>query len=64
MVCVFDEPQFDPRLVATIVEGTSVRAGTMDPLGATLEDGPDLYFALIRSMAATFRDCLAPASEE
>jgi zinc transport system substrate-binding protein len=34
----------------------------LDPLGASLQDGPDLYFNLIRDMAASFRDCLSEAS--
>ena len=62
VTCVFDEPQFDQRLIATIVEGTSVRSGTLDPLGADVEDGPDLYFEVLRNMATSFRDCLAPAA--
>lgn len=57
---VFDEPQFDRRLVATIIEGTPVRSGTLDPLGAEVEDGPELYFTVLRNMAESFRDCLAP----
>ena len=61
VTCVFDEPQFDQRLVATIVEGTPVRTGTLDPLGAGVENGPGLYSALLRNMAVSFRDCLAPA---
>ena len=61
VTCVFDEPQFDRRLVATIVEGTPVRTGTLDPLGAGVENGPGLYSALLRNMAASFRDCLTPA---
>ena len=64
VVCVFDEPQFDRRLVNTIVEGTSVRSGTMDPLGAAIDPGPELYFTLLREMARAFRECLAPAVEE
>lgn len=62
VVCVFDEPHFDQRLVSTIVEGTSVRAGTLDPLGVGIEPGPELYFTLLREMARTFRECLAPAA--
>lgn len=61
VTCVFDEPQFDQRLIATIVEGTPVRSGTLDPLGADVDDGPDLYFMVLGKMAASFRDCLAPA---
>ena len=64
VVCVFDEPQFDKRLVRTVIEGSEVRDGTVDPLGAAIEDGPELYFALLRDMAASFRDCLAPDAGE
>lgn len=59
VVCVFDEPQFDNGIVSVIVEGTGARTGTVDPLGAAIEEGPELYFKLIRNMAASFRGCLA-----
>ena len=55
--CVFAEPQFEPRLVRTLVEGTGAGTGTLDPLGAALEDGPNLYFTLLRANADTFRAC-------
>ena len=55
--CVFAEPQFEPRLVNTLVEGTGTATGTLDPLGAALEDGPDLYFDLMRANARAFRAC-------
>ncbi|MEQ9490579.1 MAG: zinc ABC transporter substrate-binding protein ZnuA [Alphaproteobacteria bacterium] len=58
-VCVFAEPQFQTRHIATVTEGTDARVGILDPLGAGLEDGPDLYFNLIREMANSMRDCLA-----
>ena len=61
VVCVFDEPQFDKRMVNVILEGTQARSGTVDPLGAAIEDGPGLYFTLLRNMAASFKSCLAPA---
>ena len=60
VVCVFDEPQFDKRIVRTVTEGSGVKASTVDPLGASIEDGPELYFALLRNMATSFKDCLAP----
>lgn len=56
--CVFSEPQFDPKLVAILVEGTEARTAVLDPLGADLEDGPELYFQLMRDMAQSFRACL------
>lgn len=57
-VCVFSEPQFQPKLIGTIVEGTDLRPGVLDPLGANLEPGPNLYFTLMRNMAEALRGCL------
>jgi zinc transport system substrate-binding protein len=59
--CVFAEPQFDPRLVDALVEGTAVRIGTVDPEGSRIEPGPDLYFALLRNLARDLKACLAAA---
>lgn len=59
-VCVFAEPQFDTRLVANLIEGTSARSGTFDPEGGRLEPGPELYFTLMRQLAGDLKGCLAP----
>jgi zinc transport system substrate-binding protein len=58
VACVFSEPQFDPGLIATAIEGSEARRGTLDPLGADLEPGPDLYPALIRGLADDLAACL------
>ncbi len=58
-VCVFAEPQFEPALVDTIVQGTKARKGVLDPEGAGLADGPDLYPTLLRNIAASLKGCLA-----
>ncbi len=57
--CVLAEPQFDGRLIEVIVEGSDARTGFVDPLGATLESGPELYFTLLGNMAASFVECLS-----
>ena len=56
--CVFGEPQFEPKLVSVVTEGTDARSGTLDPLGAAIEPGPDLYFEVIRGLATSFSTCL------
>lgn len=56
--CVLAEPQFNPGLVATVLDGTDARTGVIDPLGAELDAGPTLYPRLLRNMAATLADCL------
>ena len=55
--CVFAEPQFDPRIVATVTEGTEAGTAVIDPLGSTLDLGPALYPQLIRNMAQSFQSC-------
>ncbi|WP_421593429.1 zinc ABC transporter substrate-binding protein ZnuA [Shinella sp. M27] len=60
--CVFAEPQFEPKLVNVVIEGTSAKSGVLDPEAATLEPGPELYFTLMRSIAMSLRDCLGQPS--
>ncbi len=60
--CVFAEPQFEPKLVSTVTEGTQARSGVIDPLGAELDVGQNLYFQLIRNMATSIKTCLSEAS--
>lgn len=56
--CVLAEPQFNSGLVTTVLDGTEAKTSVIDPLGASLELGPDLYPQLIRNMAASLIDCL------
>lgn len=59
-VCVFAEPQFSAALVKSIVKGTNARTATLDPIGAGLEPGPDLYFKLMLGNARALKKCLSP----
>jgi zinc transport system substrate-binding protein len=58
--CVFAEPQFEPRLVGTIIEGTGARSGVLDPLGAGIAPGPDAWFELMQALADALHACLSP----
>ena len=51
------EPQFNPGIVSVVLDGTEANTGVIDPLGAALEPGPDLYPQLIKNMAKTFAEC-------
>ncbi|PLU08707.1 zinc ABC transporter substrate-binding protein [Sinorhizobium medicae] len=57
--CVFAEPQFEPKLVGVVIEGTPAKSGTLDPEGGTLDAGPDLYFELMESIGASLKECLS-----
>lgn len=61
VACLFPEVQHDPALLTTLAEGTGARiGGTLDPVGSSLEAGPDAYDTLLRGMATTLADCLTP----
>ncbi len=61
-VCIFAEPQFPPDLIDVVIEGSAVRTGTLDPLGADIPDGPGLYGTLMRRNTDALRRCLSPES--
>ena len=55
--CLFSEPQFNPSIAETIAQDTGVKAAVIDPLGAELNPGKDLYFDLIGNIASSFESC-------
>ena len=55
--CVFAEPQFDPRIVNVLTEGTTAKQGVLDPEGATRDEGPGLYRQLIQNLATSLKAC-------
>lgn len=56
--CVLSEPQFDPGIVAAVMDGSEANTGVLDPLGSDLEPGPDLYGNVLRNLAKALADCL------
>jgi zinc transport system substrate-binding protein len=60
--CVFAEPQFEPKLINVVIEGTPAKPGTLDPEAGTLDAGPDLYFQMMEGIGTSLKTCLASAS--
>ena len=57
--CMFAEPQFGDRVLRSVRDGTGARSGILDPIGADLKPGTDLYFNLMQGLADNMRACLA-----
>ena len=55
--CVFSEPQFNPDIIKAVAKDMNIQTGVIDPLGATLNPGKDLYFDLISNMSKSFKGC-------
>ncbi|TPE53908.1 zinc ABC transporter substrate-binding protein [Amaricoccus solimangrovi] len=58
VVCAFSEPQFPPKILATVTEGTDARTAALDPEGVDMTPGAGLYPALIRNLATDLAACL------
>lgn len=55
--CVFSEPQFNPDLVATVLDGSGAKTVVIDPMGAHLQPGAGFYIALLEDLAAAMASC-------
>ena len=49
--CIFSEPQFNPNIINSIASDTGVKTGVLDPLGANIDKGKNMYFDLIKDMS-------------
>ncbi|MEZ9230733.1 zinc ABC transporter substrate-binding protein [Vibrio amylolyticus] len=58
VTCVFTEPQYNPELVNSVFENSTVKTiGTMDPLGADLATGKEQYNLLLMAMIDSLSQC-------
>ncbi len=57
--CVFADPGTPASLIHALTGETGVGSAVLDPLGAGLAPGTDLYFTLMRANARAFVRCLS-----
>ena len=57
VACVFSAPQFNPDIIKAVARDMNIKTGVVDPLGATLNPGKNLYFDLIKNMSSSFKGC-------
>lgn len=59
--CLFPEVQHDPAFLTQLAAEADTRiGGALDPAGTSLDPSPDAYGTLMRQLATTLADCLAP----
>eukprot|EP00439_Symbiodinium_sp_Y106_P087852 s1_g388.t1 len=58
-ICVFAEPQFEPRILERLTEDEGVKLGVLDPLGSEIAPGPEQYEATLKALADSLKDCLS-----
>ncbi len=58
VACVFSEPQFTPAVVESVMRGSKVTKGQLDPMGSDIEVKAGSYFTFLSTMAESFEQCL------
>jgi len=58
--CIFSEPQFKTKALSKVISAGAFKTAVLDPTGALLNEGSELYFNLIKNMTQTIKDCLTP----
>ncbi len=56
--CVFSEPEFSTKKIDALIRGTTIKTASLDPVGADVAPGPDLYFTVMTRLGQSIRDCL------
>lgn len=57
--CLFSEPHFRSKTVATLIEGFAIKTLELDTLGSHLKKSDDLYLQLLRYTAKQIKNCLS-----
>ncbi|TYO99182.1 zinc transport system substrate-binding protein [Geothermobacter ehrlichii] len=58
-VCVFSEPQFEPKLLRVLTEGLALRHGQLDPLGVDRPVSGASYLDLLAGLGDGLVSCLS-----
>lgn len=56
--CVFSEPQFSPAVVKSVVSGTEVNIGTLDPMATEIAEEKGGYVRFLQELGQSFTKCL------
>lgn len=56
---MFSEPQFTPAVIESVMRGSDVRSGVLDPLGSEVEVKSGSYFEFLKGMSNSFSQCLS-----
>ena len=64
ITCLFTEPQFSDSLIKSLTRNLDASIGTLDPIGAGIPLGPDLYLQVLGNVASELANCLSTEQTE
>ncbi|WP_299014687.1 zinc ABC transporter substrate-binding protein ZnuA [uncultured Photobacterium sp.] len=56
--CVFSEPQFSPSVIKSVVSGTHVNVGTLDPMATEIAEEKGGYIRFLHELGQSYIKCL------
>jgi zinc transport system substrate-binding protein len=57
-ICLFTEPNFDPKIMSVVTEGTTAKIASLDPEASSILEGPGLYAQSLREISRDLAACL------
>ncbi|PPI86759.1 zinc ABC transporter substrate-binding protein ZnuA [Candidatus Pantoea edessiphila] len=58
VVCIFSEPQFKVSVIDSLIKGTKVNQGVLDPLGSNIKLSKDSYLTFLLQLSNQYQSCL------
>ena len=58
--CIFYEAGHNAKVIISVADEANFQAVMIDPMGFTIESGPQLYFTLLRNLGDSIEKCFKP----
>ncbi|WP_420812211.1 zinc ABC transporter substrate-binding protein ZnuA [Photobacterium salinisoli] len=56
--CIFREPQFSPAVINSVINGSDIKIGTLDPMATDIAPGQGGYVRFLQELGRSFTECL------
>ncbi|UTM56388.1 zinc ABC transporter substrate-binding protein ZnuA [Photobacterium sp. CCB-ST2H9] len=56
--CIFREPQFSPAVIQSVVNGSDIKIGTLDPMATDIAAEQGGYVRFLQELGYSFTECL------
>lgn len=56
--CIFREPQFSPAVINSVINGSDIKIGTLDPMATDIASGQGGYVRFLQELGRSFTECL------
>lgn len=60
VVCIFSEPQYNSKIISSLIEGHNIKLATLDAMGVNIPPSEDAFIMMMERLADDMHSCLKP----